>query len=80
MDQSTNTGQSDKEWLTTLLLCLFLGGLGYTVLRESRQRVAMLLTCGGLGIWSIIDLVMIATDLYGCPRSPAKEITLPYKF
>ena len=28
MDQSTNTGQSDKEWLTTLLLCLFLGGLG----------------------------------------------------
>ena len=27
MDQSTNTGQSDKEWLTTLL-CLFLGGLG----------------------------------------------------
>ena len=66
MDQSTNTEQSDKEWLTTLLLCLFLGGLGghrfYT--GKTGSGVAMLFTCGGLGIWSIIDLVMIATGSF----------------
>ncbi|GAA1506209.1 NINE protein [Nocardioides humi] len=52
---------SDKEWLTTVLLSWLLGSfgvdrffLGYTGL-----GVAKLLTCGGLGVWSIIDLVLV---------------------
>ena len=57
---------SDKDWLTTLLLCFFLGYLGvhrfYT--GNTLYGVLQLITLGGCGIWTLIDLILLITGGY----------------
>jgi TM2 domain-containing membrane protein YozV len=55
---------SDKEWLTGLLLSVFVGSLGVDrfYVGHTGLGVAKLLTCGGAGIWTIIDIIMFATN------------------
>lgn len=52
---------SEKNWLTTLLLCIFLGNLGVHRFYAGKigTGILMLLTCGGCGIWTIVDLIML---------------------
>ena len=60
---ATTSAAGNKSKTTAILLCLFLGFigvhrfyLGYTLF-----GVIQLLTLGGLGIWSLIDLVRLIT-------------------
>lgn len=52
---------SDKKRLVAFFLCFFLGGLGVHRFYVGKigTGIVMLLTIGGLGIWSFIDWIMI---------------------
>ena len=52
---------SDKEFLPTLLLCLFVGMLGVHRFYVGKigTGVAMIFTFGGLGIWVLVDFILI---------------------
>ena len=63
--QNGGTG-NEKSWLTTLLLCLFLGWLGIHRFYTGHTGIAIvqLLTGGLCGIWALVDLIMILTRSY----------------
>ena len=50
------------DWLPTLIISLFVGGLGIDrfMMGQTALGVLKLLTLGGLGIWWLIDLIRIA--------------------
>ena len=67
---------SDREWVIALLLCFFFGWLGVHRFYVGKigTGIVMLLTLGGLGIWTLIDIIMIAVgnfkDSSGLPIKP----------
>ena len=52
--------------LAALLLCLFVGALGVHRFYVGKigTGVAMIFTLGGLGIWALVDLIMIAVGSF----------------
>ena len=55
--------KSDKNWLITLLLSIFLGYLGIHRFYAGKigTGILQLITGGGFGIWALIDIIVIAT-------------------
>jgi TM2 domain-containing membrane protein YozV len=64
--------KGQKSAVITLLLCLFLGSLGAHRFYVGKMKTGllMLITAGGLGIWTLVDLITIACcrfkDVDGC--------------
>jgi len=54
---------SDKQKIVAGLLQIFLGGLGAGrwYLGDNGIALAQLFTCGGLGVWALIDGIMMLT-------------------
>src|SRR5579871_6743309 len=59
-------GAQQKDWLTTLLLCIFTGIFGIHRFYTGHIVIGLiqLLTLGCCGIWTLVDLIMIVTDNY----------------
>ena len=53
-----------KSKITALLLSIFLGSIGVDrcYLGYIGLGIVKLITCGGFGIWSLIDIILIAVD------------------
>ncbi|CAB1056773.1 hypothetical protein D1BOALGB6SA_1512 [Olavius sp. associated proteobacterium Delta 1] len=57
----TEVEKSEKGFVPTLLLAIFLGGLGVHrfFVGKIGTGILQLITLGGLGIWALIDIIMI---------------------
>jgi len=57
------TTDSKSKWIA-FALCFFLGGIGAHRFYIGRyvSAVVQLLTFGGLGLWALVDLILILVD------------------
>src|SRR5438105_14081582 len=55
-----------RSWVSAAFLCMFLGSFGVHRFYTGRivSGIFQLLTFGGFGIWTLIDLIMIYTDSF----------------
>ncbi len=64
---------SEKGFVPTVMLCFFLGALGVHRFYVGKigTGIVQLLTLGGLGIWALVDFIMVVTgnfkDSQGLP-------------
>ena len=65
-NMAPDPNKSPKDWLTTLLLCFFLGTLGIHSFYVGKTVIGIiqLVTLGGCGIWTLVDFIMILCGSY----------------
>ena len=58
----TPAATGSKSWIAALLLCFFVGSFGVHRFYVGKvgTGILMLVTFGGLGVWTLIDFIMIA--------------------
>jgi len=61
-----SAASSEKSWIVTLLLCLFLGGFGVHRFYTGHIGIGIiqLLTLGCCGIWTLIDFILILCNAF----------------
>ncbi|GIG91799.1 TM2 domain-containing protein [Plantactinospora endophytica] len=66
MSTSAAPAVGEKSWLAALLLCLFLGTIGVHRFYVGKvgTGILMIITFGGFGIWTLIDLIVIAVGKF----------------
>ncbi len=69
-------GNGRKSWMLAVLLSVFLGTLGIDrfYLGYTGLGVLKLLTCGGFGLWWVIDAVMLFVN--GLPDAQGKPLQI----
>lgn len=65
-NQPASNRTNEDRWLIALILCILVGSLGVHRFYTGNivTGVLMLITLGGCGVWTIIDLIMIAANTY----------------
>jgi TM2 domain-containing membrane protein YozV len=60
------TSESDKRILPAALLCFFVGWLGIHRFYVGKigTGILMILTFGGLGIWTLVDFILIVVGAF----------------
>jgi TM2 domain-containing membrane protein YozV len=63
---ATSNRTTGKDWLTAFLFSFFLGHLGVDRFYTGRVGLGLgkVLTCGGCGIWALIDSILLLTENY----------------